>query len=65
MKKVVEDHHILKGYVDFVGNQYHKAIDEEQQVHDKQVFVCGLVCVKKTQFTPFSQRLVEISLLES
>lgn len=40
MKKVLEDHRILKGYVDFVATQYLKAIDDEQQVHDKQVCVC-------------------------
>lgn len=27
----------MKEYVDFVGVQYHKAIAEEEQVHDKQV----------------------------
>lgn len=37
MKKVLEDHCVLKGYVDFVGAQFHKAIDDEQQGHDKQV----------------------------
>lgn len=37
MKRVMQDHRVLKGYVDFVGAQYHKAIDDEQQGHDKQV----------------------------
>ncbi|CAM9251968.1 unnamed protein product, partial [Ectocarpus sp. 4 AP-2014] len=37
MKRVLEDHHILTGYVDFVGAQFHKAIDHEQAGHDKQV----------------------------
>eukprot|EP00752_Nemacystus_decipiens_P007835 g7000.t1 len=39
MKRVLEDHRVLKGYVDFVGAQFHKAIDDEQQGHDKQVNV--------------------------
>lgn len=36
MKRVLEDHRVLKGYVDFVGAQFHRAIDDEQQGHDKQ-----------------------------
>eukprot|EP00903_Cladosiphon_okamuranus_P020583 g18894.t1 len=39
MKKVLEDHRVLKGYVDFVGAQFHKVIDDEQLGHDKQVNV--------------------------
>ncbi|CAM9928579.1 unnamed protein product, partial [Ectocarpus sp. 12 AP-2014] len=39
MKRVLEDHRILTGYVDFVGAQFHKAIDHEQAGHDKQVNV--------------------------
>lgn len=39
MKRVLEDHRILTGYVDFVGAQFHKAIDHEQAGHDKQVTV--------------------------
>ena len=37
MKKILEDHRVLKGYVDFIGAQYHKAIDHQEQGHDKQV----------------------------
>lgn len=39
MKRVLEDHRVLKGYVDFVGAQFHRAIDDEQQGHDKQVCI--------------------------
>lgn len=41
MKRVLEDHRVLKGYVDFVGAQFHKAIDDEQQGHDKQVLAAN------------------------
>lgn len=37
MKRVLEDHQVLKGYVDFIRTQFHKAIDDEQTGHDKQV----------------------------
>lgn len=37
MKRVLEDHRVLSGYVDFVSTQFHKAIDDEQLGHDKQV----------------------------
>ncbi|CAB1115621.1 unnamed protein product [Ectocarpus sp. CCAP 1310/34] len=43
MKRVLEDHRILTGYVDFVGAQFHKAIDHEQAGHDKQVTATGKV----------------------
>lgn len=41
MKRVLEDHRILTGYVDFVGAQFHKVIDHEQAGHDKQVTATG------------------------
>ncbi|CAM9459794.1 unnamed protein product [Ectocarpus sp. 12 AP-2014] len=41
MRRVLEDHRILTGYVDFVGAQFHKAIDHEQAGHDKQVTATG------------------------
>lgn len=37
MQKIVEDNQVLSRYVRFMGDQYHKALEDEQQQHDKQV----------------------------
>ena len=37
MEQVVEDQQLLRSYVEFVGAQCHRAIEDEQQQYNKQV----------------------------